>query len=106
MIGLKFLMTFFTAAMYFAVAMALVLLFFFVVTWAIRLLVEGFRIGLSDHWKWFRGYLPRRKAKPERELTLALVSPIDHKLIQLISEDDRDFWEKRGFIVMDPEDIE
>lgn len=61
MIGIKLLLSLAQVGAYIAVAGLLVLLFFFVVTWSFRLVVEGFRVGLRNHWQWFRGLFPRRK---------------------------------------------
>lgn len=97
MIGLKFLMTFVTAAIYFAVAMALVLFFFFVVTWALRLLANGFRVGLFDHWSWFRGFVSIRKKKVFTG-QYEVLSPDDNVTVVCTTENP-EYWVNRGYIV-------
>ena len=55
MIGIKFLLMFLKVTASVVVGLGLALLFLFVVSYALRFFFEGFRWGVHDHWKWFRG---------------------------------------------------
>lgn len=98
MIGIKFLFTFIQVAAYVAIAALIVLVFFFVVTWAFRLLFTGFKVGLSDHWSWFRGLLPRRKKEPEFTGWYDVLDPKDNVTVVCQTRNPTFFIEK-GYIV-------
>lgn len=97
MIGLKFLFTFIQVAAYVAVAALIILAFFFVVTWALRLLFTGFKVGLSDHWSWFRGLFPSRNGKTFTG-QYEVFSPDDNITVICITKKP-DYWISRGYIV-------
>lgn len=92
MIGIKFLFTFVQVALYFAVAMLLVYLFFVVVTYAIRFLVSGFKWSLQDHWDWVKTMTPRRKKT--KSFVYKVTNP-DGKYVGLF--EDPEFWASRGY---------
>lgn len=66
MIGLSFLTRLLMIAFYAAIFLAIVYALVFVVTWAIRLFVNGMGITLGDHAAWLRSKMPKIKFKKRK----------------------------------------
>lgn len=62
MIGLKFLMTFFSVAVVVILLAVALFTLWFVVSWVIRLLITGFGVTAKDHYEWVKEHAPRRKS--------------------------------------------
>lgn len=104
MIGLKFLMTFFSVAIV-AILLAVALFtLWFVVSWVIRLLLTGFGVTAKDHYEWVKEHAPKRSKKNGNEYyriysidTLdLLLETNDMKIIQMCLK------APHNFIVVEP----